>query len=158
MRLDLDLIRDILLAIEAIADGENVISIRNRAVDHSNATDDYGRFVSAMQEDHRKATIAVILYHVRLLIDRGLVYGDAAVTGCPVDQAEALGCVPKNVSIYGLTWEGHDFLDTVRSEEKWGKIKEKLVHCAATTVVAAIQQVTASKITKAVNMLLPFLS
>jgi hypothetical protein len=56
-----------------------------------------------------------IAYHIYLLHDAGLIrahilmgFGTAA---------------PKNYSIFGLTWAGHDFLDASRDEGRWIKAK-----------------------------------
>ena len=51
-------------------------------------------------------------YHMRLMRDAGLITG-----GC----REALG--PSWCYATGLTWDGHEFLDRIRSDTAWNRIK-----------------------------------
>jgi len=57
-------------------------------------------------------------YHVQLLIDAGLVEGivrkgpQGAFTGAIVSR---------------LTWDGHDFLQSVREDTVWNKAKEQVL-------------------------------
>ena len=53
-----------------------------------------------------------INYHVYLLMEQKFITG----AGPPVKHAR--------VAISGLTWKGHEYLDTVRSENVWNKTKE----------------------------------
>lgn len=52
-------------------------------------------------------------YHMRLLLEAGLMTG-----GC----RDALG--PPWCYARRLTWEGHEFLDKIRRETVWNKVKE----------------------------------
>lgn len=55
----------------------------------------------------------VVSYHVRLLMDAGLIEGECSRTmGAP------LYCVG-----YALTWEGHELLDRMRDATLWNRIK-----------------------------------
>jgi hypothetical protein len=51
-------------------------------------------------------------YHMRLMRDAGLITG-----GC----REALG--PAWCYATGLTWNGHEFLDRIRNDGTWNRIK-----------------------------------
>ena len=51
-------------------------------------------------------------YHLRLLLNAGLIEG-----GC----RKAIG--PPWCYATGLTWSGHEFLDRVRSDNHWNRIK-----------------------------------
>ena len=54
----------------------------------------------------------VVSYHIRLLIEAGLIHGECSRTiGTP------LSCLA-----YALTWEGHEFLDQVRDEKSWNSV------------------------------------
>lgn len=54
----------------------------------------------------------VVSYHIRLLMEAGLIHGECSRTmGAP------LSCMA-----YSLTWEGHEFLDQVRDEKSWNSV------------------------------------
>lgn len=83
---------------------------------------------------------AEISYHVRLLIDAGLINGRIS---------ETLGSEVKDFFASSLTWHGYELLDTIRSNQVWEKTKstflEKgiemtfdLVKSGATQIAAAI--------------------
>lgn len=54
-----------------------------------------------------------VSYHVRLLIASRLVTGE-----CQESIDRPLRCVA-----YSLTWDGHEFLDKVRQQGVWNKVK-----------------------------------
>lgn len=55
-----------------------------------------------------------ISYHVELLVEAGLIHGQMAKT---------LGPGPYDFFVERLTWDGHEFLDSIRSETVWQKTK-----------------------------------
>ncbi len=55
-----------------------------------------------------------IAYHCMLILDAGFLIGKNSSSQTNI-----------RVSIHGLSWHGHEFLDSVRDEEFWGKIKSK---------------------------------
>ena len=57
-------------------------------------------------------------YHLRLLIEAGFA------------KADPLGFV----AISGLTWQGHEFLDSVRDPEIWRKTKEAAAKVGGSTL------------------------
>jgi hypothetical protein len=57
-------------------------------------------------------------YHVGLLIEAGLVHG--TTTDGPNLQ-------PMAGEIFRLTWAGHEFLDTARSDTVWNTAKDKIL-------------------------------
>ena len=61
---------------------------------------------------------ATIDYNLDLLIAAGLVNSD--------DPPYRTFGGTLHVAIMGLTWEGHDFLDTVRQESIWNKTKDAI--------------------------------
>ncbi|TXN40690.1 DUF2513 domain-containing protein [Methylobacterium sp. WL30] len=93
MKCDMDLVRNILLALEAEPQKPSSASLR----------DDLGE-----AEPHQVAD------HIRLMEDAGLV---TCIRSAPL--ASHWRC--QNID---LTWEGHDFLDTVRDPEVWKRTKD----------------------------------
>lgn len=61
---------------------------------------------------------AEISYHMALLIEAGLVNGQISQT---------LGPEVKDFFAQRLTWEGHEFLDAIRSDTVWQKTKKTFV-------------------------------
>lgn len=57
-------------------------------------------------------------YHVELLIEAGLVYGEVSKT---------LGAHANDFLAIRQTWEGHEFLDAIRSDTVWNKAKDLFV-------------------------------
>jgi hypothetical protein len=56
------------------------------------------------------------IYHLQLLIERGLLEGHSY----PVFHSEPL------VRIVGMTWAGHDWLDKMRNDTVWKRINDFL--------------------------------
>ena len=59
-----------------------------------------------------------ISYHVELLIEAGLVHGKVSKT---------LGPGPYDFMAIRLTWNGHEFLDAIRSDTIWQKTKSSFL-------------------------------
>ena len=59
-----------------------------------------------------------ISYHMALLIEAGLVNGQVSQT---------IGPEIKDFFAQRLTWEGHEFLDAIRSDTVWQKTKKAFV-------------------------------
>lgn len=57
-----------------------------------------------------------ISYHVRLLMEIGLIEGKI--------QSLIGGGGPSDFAIIQLTWSGHEFLDSIRNDTVWNKTKE----------------------------------
>jgi len=83
---------------------------------------------------------AAASYHVALLIEAGLIHGQVAKT---------MGAGVQAFFAQRLTWEGHEFLDAIRSDTVWEKTKKRfadegismtidLVKGAAKGIAAAI--------------------
>ena len=99
MKRDMDLVRALLLRIEEFA--QPITTLR---LDYLTARDP-----KLAVEGHDSLLIA---HHVSLLLDAGLITGSRH----PVDQS--------NIIISGLTWHGHDFIDSVRDPEIWRATKD----------------------------------
>jgi hypothetical protein len=93
MKRDLDLVRELMLKIEALPAGPTVQYRMDEVED------------------------PVLLAHLEMLIAGGLVNGRISQT------RGARGDV---MSISGLTWEGHEWIETVRSPAVWDRTKTTL--------------------------------
>lgn len=94
MKRDLDLVREVLLQIEALPAGPPA-QYRTSEIDDP-----------------------VLLAHFELVIAAGLVNGKIA---------RSQGARGDVISISGLTWEGHEWLEMVRSQALWNEIKSSLM-------------------------------
>ncbi|MBT2750071.1 MULTISPECIES: DUF2513 domain-containing protein [unclassified Lysobacter] len=56
-------------------------------------------------------------YHQLLLINEGLV------DGCFVNDSNRAVEVPTAVMLTRLTWAGHDFIEAIGDETRWGRVK-----------------------------------
>lgn len=83
------------------------------ALEELPSTDDYLSLGSFEHEDEN--AVYGTSYHMELLIEAGLVQGKLH---------RVLGRGPVNFSASRLTWEGHEFLDAIRSDTVWNKTKE----------------------------------
>lgn len=105
MKRDFDLIREILLQIEATP---------------------VGQFTSKISYDG--ANPETIMSHVALLIEAGLVDG-------PTLKTNSGGIMAKPT---GLTWAGHDFLDSIRDESLWQKAKTTILKPAGGVALSVL--------------------
>ena len=95
MKRDMDLIRQLLLKIEAL----NLPRGTTKFFDPSDS--------ELQVEGYTPAQIA---YHLDLLFDQGFVEGQRGMT---------------NFGIAGLGWQGHELLDDIRDPDVWDKTKER---------------------------------
>ncbi len=56
-----------------------------------------------------------LVYHRSLVIEAGLCEGAVHIGS---------GYLPEGVVVHRLTWAGHEYLDSIRSESVWQKTKE----------------------------------
>lgn len=56
-------------------------------------------------------------FHVELMASHGLVDGKVQYTG---------GRVPYRISVAGLTWDGYDYLDAIRSDRVWERARRAI--------------------------------
>ncbi|MFR7638463.1 MAG: DUF2513 domain-containing protein [Allobaculum sp.] len=121
MKLDLDLIREIMLKLEA---KENYGEVLNREVQIPN---------------HSTEEVA---YHCDLLHQRNLVssysvkYADNQIYYFKVGD---------------LTWEGHEYLETVREKTRWDKIKKMITEKGQPLLLDTVKFVSQTLITKALG-------
>lgn len=68
--------------------------------------------------DFSSENLHELAYHVELLIEAGLIHGQMSKT---------LGRGVPCFIIQRLTWEGHEFVDAIRSDTVWQKAKTSFV-------------------------------
>jgi hypothetical protein len=82
-----------------------------------------------------------IMYHMKLLLDNGYIEG--------YDSSPVKGIY---ISPTGLTWTGHDFLDTVRSENIWRETKKKLAEQGGSMPLEIVKAVAIQIAAKAMGL------
>jgi hypothetical protein len=108
MKRDLDLIRKIILDVEAMPPGGTAFTLQQRGQTFPS--------VDSEIDD------LVLLEHVRMLIDGGYIRGKYYQTLS--DGADA--------HVDDLTWQGHEFAATVRDDTVWKKTKSILAKVGGT--------------------------
>lgn len=105
MKLDYDLIKQILERIETDTDGVSRHTILK----------------SEYEGDEEQWTeFKALAYHYKILINNGFVDGEVLEI---VIQGHR---VPTNIDFFALTLDGHKLLDSMRNETLWNKVNDKL--------------------------------
>lgn len=86
--------------------------------------------ITGEKVDLSSYTSDVIRYHQWLLIDAKLAEGNVTWIHGHVITA----------SISRLTWSGHDFLDTIKSEEVWQKTRTAIIEKGVGTPFEVLKQ------------------
>nr|DAM46264.1 MAG TPA: Flagellin, PadR, transcription factor, DNA.8A [Caudoviricetes sp.] len=102
MKLDLDLIRELLITIENASDGQQNFEVDDIYTLNPQTFDLYGG-------------LDAVEYHLRQLALGGYI-----VTTSGYDTRRGNGV------ILDLTWEGHEFIRNISNPSVWRKIKDKL--------------------------------
>ena len=84
-----------------------------------------------------------IVYHSGLVIEAGLVDGRVV----PGSGGQIRGAV-----LLKLTWAGHDFLDTARSENIWGKAKGKILSVGGAWTLEILKAVLLQEVKTSLNI------
>ena len=100
MKRDLDLVRQLLLQIEALPP------------------------IPPVQYRIGEVEDPVLLKHLEMLIAAGLVDGKIS---------QSHGARGDVITISGLTWEGHEWIEMVRSQDLWNETKSALLEHGALT-------------------------
>ena len=103
----MDLIRSLMLDIEGIPSGQ-ILSLEYNSRDTALAL--------GMAGDVADKGDAKQLYHANLLAEAGFIKCDNR--GYTYGEGEIL--------IERLTWEGHEFLDSIKSDKVWDRVKARL--------------------------------
>ena len=98
MKRDWDIIREIMLKVEELPNDHEMVKLTDFPDDQ-----------------HFSAA-----YNAQLLVESGLVKGHV------IDEM-GRDSKPANFFLQRLTWEGHELLDTIRSETVWSKTKESFL-------------------------------
>lgn len=75
-------------------------------------------------------TLGQIGYHIQLLQQAKLI-----------NAKIVLGSSGRNWLIYGLTWDGHEFLDVARNETFWEKAKDTLANKGAPFTLVILKEI-----------------
>ena len=75
-------------------------------------------------------TTAQVEYHKALLIEAGFAIGVTTDTLNDEDEPECY--------IERLTWSGHEFADSVRSDTVWNKVKAKVNEAAGSVPISVV--------------------
>ncbi|CAK3949093.1 DUF2513 domain-containing protein [Vibrio crassostreae] len=89
-----------------------------------------------------------VKYHALLLIEAGLLDGNVS------DTLSNTSVVPSFISVNRLTWDGHEFLDSIRKEEVWNMIKTEFKDASISTVFSLGKQLTENYAKKKLSALL----
>ena len=121
MKRDFDLVREILLQVEAAVNPEEPLI-------HSLSIDNYDQ--------------AIVNEHVKLLIDYGLIEGE-----CKFSTNNRILLT----AIRGLTPRAYDFLDNIRNDSIWRKIQNHVSSTVGTASLDIIEKFASQIITAAVS-------
>lgn len=83
-----------------------------------------------------------IRYHKALLIEAGLAEGPK-----PHYSSRGSSEIPDKVIIRKLTWKGHNFIDAIREERRWQKVKNWVMENGKVLTIGTIQQAIAALFT-----------
>ena len=115
MKRDLDIVRDILLQVEK-SDGyltiNDLFDIRDK-------------------QEGCKYTDNEIVYHVELLFAQGFIDGNI--------RRDMNGDITDS-SIDGLTWDGADYLESMRDSRVWNKAKSTIKKAVGSTTFDVVKQ------------------
>ena len=84
-------------------------------------------------------------YNLELLVKEGIVGGTGQIVGA---RYRAI--------VHGLTWSGHDFLDSTRNKSVWDKVQDeatKAGHSAASLTLGVLKELGLSIIRKDLSIL-----
>ena len=112
MKRDLELIRSILKKLEEETDGFHPVDVSDQWV--------------------TGYTKHEIVYHLILMHEGGLVKGDETTT-------LGVGVNGMNFMAFRLTWEGHEFLDSIRDDNLWNKLKSSIQNVTSSISYASLK-------------------
>lgn len=114
MRRNMDLCRDILLQME---DADRLL---NQSID---------------ELKEKGYSLNEIIFHCRLLHEHGFI------KECIVN--EVYGIVAALI-VYGLTWEAHDFISSIRQDTIWNKTKDVITQKGLPMVLDVVKEISQS--------------
>lgn len=138
MQRDWATVRDILLGVEAQEDMFTAF-----------VPEDIPRAMRDCKNDDDKRRYYKHYEHVALLMEAGLVEGQS----CGVFVSGGVPSMRFNAyNPYRLTWQGHEFLDSIRDENVWNKIQTQAVDKGATLSFEVIKELGVGFIKAAVGL------
>ena len=91
--------------------------------------------IEGEEVDLSQLTEDQILYHKALLLEAGLAEGPK-----PHYPSAKSTEIPDKVIIRKLTWEGHDFIDGIRDQDRWQKVKKWIKEAGKILTLATIKE------------------
>ena len=76
--------------------------------------------------------IETVAYHVRLMAHHGLVDVSQDFRDMNGDTIE--------LAVAGITWDGQDYLDSIREPKVWGRVKKTLASTVGSTTLDVVRQ------------------
>ncbi len=73
-----------------------------------------------------------LAFHIELMTGRGLIVGSVAYDG--------LNETPLGLEVISITWEGYDYLDSIRSPKVWEKAKEVIAKTVGDTSLSVVKE------------------
>ena len=136
MKRRVDMFRDILLEIEALAPHTTL-----RFID---GTPEQGRDLFDMgfiiyEEEDIKFCDPERFYHARLLWEEGYACEPDIIAMNRRDDE-----IIEDLSLYRLTMDGHDFLDCIRDDNVWSKTKARLVQVGGSSSLEVMKALATS--------------
>jgi len=89
----------------------------------------------------------VFKYNAQLLIEEGLALGYSASGGM-----SGTGIVPAVLFLSRLTWDGHDFADSIADDTIWKRAKEKVIKPSASWTFAILKEYLKAEIKRHLGM------
>ena len=135
MRRDLDMMRDLMLEIENRAHGDPFVRIRNCTPDQLRSEAAALGLLpigSDLDENELAAADPERYHQAQLLCEASFIRED-------VYSASRRGPFTDEFNIERLTNDGHDFLDSIRDDSIFAKVKEKLGIIGGAASLAAIK-------------------
>lgn len=95
-------------------------------------------------KDAPAADELALCYHVHIMVEGGLICGGGEPMRDFRNQAWKAG----PVVVKGLTWKGHEFLEAMRSETTWRKVKDVFAQHGVPFVTEILLSVVKSVVAK----------
>lgn len=76
--------------------------------------------------------LRVIAFHVELMRENGLIRADVEYDG--------LADAPMDVTVDGITWDGYDYLDAIRSDKVWRKANDAISSSVGDTSLSVVKE------------------
>jgi len=115
---DMDLIREILLAVEGADAGAS----------------------SPLRLELPEWDGHVVYQHARILNDAGYMHASFANGS------------PPGIHVLGLTWEGHDLIDSIRDNGVWSSVKAKVAEAGGSVPLEVLKAIAVMAIKKKLGM------